>query len=173
MTFRQKQLIAVLGAAPAFVVVYVVGRHAPELFGNVAMPADDMASRLAFVARWLLLPGLALLAGVHVAARRGFIPDAIEGTRTPQSRSLEINLRYNTNTTEQLLLVAMAWPALAMTLPVDQLVLIPAAATLFVVGRALFWIGYTIHPLARAFGMTLTALPTLAAYGWLVWRWLS
>jgi len=173
MNFRQKQLIAVLGAAPAFVVVYVVGRYASELFGNVAMPADDVASRLVFAARWLLLPGLALLVGVQVAARRGFIPDAIEGTRTPKSHSLEINLRYNTNTTEQLLLVVIAWPVLAVTLSVGQLVLIPAAATLFVVGRALFWIGYTIHPLARAFGMTLTALPTLAAYGWLIWRWLS
>lgn len=173
MNLRRKQLIVTLTALPAFVVVYLVGRYAPQLFGSVGLPADDVASRLGFVARWLVVPGLALLVGIHGAARRGFFADAIEGTRTPQSRSLEINLRYNTNTTEQLLLVAMAWPALAVTLPVDQLVLIPAAATLFVVGRALFWIGYAIHPLARAFGMTLTVVPTLAAYGWLVWRWVA
>jgi hypothetical protein len=33
-----------------------------------------------------------------------------------------------------------------------------------------FWIGYLLHPLARAFGMVLTVLPTLAAYLWLLWR---
>jgi hypothetical protein len=43
----------------------------------------------------MLLPGLCLLLGVIVAARRGFFPDAIDGTRAPASGSLEINLRYN------------------------------------------------------------------------------
>jgi hypothetical protein len=39
---------------------------------------------------------------------------------------------------------------------------------LFAFGRVAFWIGYLLHPLARAFGMVVTALPTLAAYAWLV-----
>jgi hypothetical protein len=46
-------------------------------------------------------------------------------------------------------------------------------ASLFVGGRIAFWIGYLLHPLARAFGMVVTALPTIAAYVWLVqhaWR---
>jgi hypothetical protein len=43
-------------------------------------------------------------------------------------------------------------------------------ATLFAFGRAAFWAGYLIYPMGRAFGMVLTALPTIAAYAWLVWH---
>jgi hypothetical protein len=35
-------------------------------------------------------------------------------------------------------------------------------------GRVAFWVGYLVHPTARAFGMVLTGLPTIAAYVWLV-----
>jgi hypothetical protein len=114
-----------------------------------------------------------LLAGIVAAGRRGFIADAIDGTRTPANHGLEINLRYNQNTLEQTVLVAIAWGAMAPLLPRDELVLIPAMAFLFAFGRITFWIGYLLHPLGRAFGMVLTAAPTLAAYVWLVshaWR---
>jgi hypothetical protein len=166
----RKQLFLILGAAPAFLAVILAWRLAPSLFASVALPADDTAARLAFAVHWLLLPGLTLLAGIMVAGRRGFVPDAIEGTRTPKSHSLEINLRYNQNTLEQTVLAAIAWAGLALALPHDRLVLIPAMASLFVLGRITFWIGYLLHPLARAFGMVLTALPTVVAYGWLAWR---
>jgi len=94
----RKQLIVFLGAAAGFLVVGLVWQHAAQLFARVARPADDTASRLAYVAHWLILPGLTLLAGIVAAGRRGFIADAIDGTRTPASHSLEINLRYNQNT---------------------------------------------------------------------------
>ena len=32
---------------------------------------------------------------------------------------------------------------------------------------------YLVYPVARAFGMVLTALPTIAAYVWLVAHWLA
>ena len=120
-----------------------------------------------------MVPGLTLLAGIWVAGRRGFIPDAIDGTRSPLRHSLEINLRYNQNTLEQTVLAAIAWINLSVVLPQERLVLIPAAAFLFGFGRAAFWIGYLIYPMARAFGMVLTVLPTIAAYVWLVWRALN
>ncbi len=166
----RKQLIALAGAAPAFLAVIMVWRYAPRLFSGVTLPAGDTASRLAYAAHWLLLPGLTLLAGIVAAGRRGFIADAIDGTRTPTNHSLEINLRYNQNTLEQAVLAAIAWTGLAVALPHDGLFVIPAMACLFALGRAAFWIGYLIHPLARAFGMVLTVLPTLGAYGWLAWR---
>ena len=169
----RKQLIVLLGATAGFVVVGLVWQHAVQLFAHVAIPADDPASRLAYVAHWLILPGLTLLAGIIAAGRRGFIADAIDGTRTPASHGLEINLRYNQNTLEQTVLAAIAWGAMAPTLPRDALVVIAMMAFLFAFGRIAFWIGYLLHPLARAFGMLLTALPTIAAYVWLLqhaWR---
>ena len=165
----RKQLTVAAGALPGALVAGLVLYQSNGLFDWADLPADDPGSRLAFAMRWLLVPGLALLVGVAAATRRAFIPTAIEGTRTPEHYGLEINLRYNQNTVEQVILAAIAWTGLALTLPVDRLGLIPAMAVLFAAGRLSFWVGYRFHPLGRAFGFVLTALPTLGAYAWLVW----
>jgi hypothetical protein len=173
MRMIHKQLIVIAGAVPAFLTVLIVWRYSPWLFASTRLPSDNTAERLGFAVHWLLIPGLTLLAGVWVAGRRGFMPDAIEGTRTPSSHSFEINLRYNQNTVEQTVLAVIAWTGLALALPRDQLLLIPGMAILFGVGRLTFWIGYLLHPLGRAFGMVLTALPTILAYLWLASRALT
>src|SRR5580658_6020578 len=100
--FRRKQVVGIASALPAFLVVGLTVEHANSLFAFVVLPADELSSRLAFALRWMLLPGVCLLVGVMVAGRRGFVADAIDGARTPTSHSLEINLRYNLNTLEQL-----------------------------------------------------------------------
>ena len=133
--------------------------------------ADDTAARLGLAVGSLVLPALTLLIGIGtVAARRFFSADAIDGTRTPLSRSLEINLRYNQNTVEQLLLAAIAWGGLALALPHENLWLIPALAALFVLGRALFWIGYLIAPWVRAIGFGFSMYPSACALAWLAVR---
>ncbi len=119
------------------------------------------------------MPGLTLLAGICAAARWGFMPDAIDGTRMSSSHSLEINLRYNRNTLERVVLAAIAWTGLAVTHPHVQLVLVPAAALLFGFAHIAFWIGYLIHPTGCTIGMVLTALRTLAACAWLACRALA
>lgn len=164
-----KQLVGGAGAAGAIAVVLACWANAPFLLGGITVPADDTASRLAFAAAWLLVPGWCLLAGVFGASRRGFYADAIEGTRTPSARTLEINLRYNQNTIEQTILAAVAWLGLAVVMPHDQLILIAGMAILFAAGRATFWIGYLMHPMARTFGMTLTVIPTIIAFAALTW----
>jgi len=169
----RKQIIAIGGALPAMPAVLLAWCYVDELFAFAPLPPDTTADRLAFVATWLLIPGWALLAGIFGASRRGFIAGAIEGTRTPESWSLEVNLRYNQNTIEQVVLAAIAWACLALALPHDRLLLIPGMAILFGIGRLTFWIGYRIHPLARSFGMTLTAFPTVIAYVWLAARQLG
>ena len=40
--------------------------------------------------------------------------------------------------------------------------LIPILATLFVLGRIAFWIGYLKEPIERAFGQGVTLYPTIA-----------
>jgi hypothetical protein len=137
-----------------------------------ALPlVDDEPARLAYAARWLLVPGLCLMAGVGAMAnRRFFSSDAMDGTRAPESRTMEINLRYNLNTLEQTVLAAIAWTGLALALPHERLGLIAALAVIFAFGRILFWSGYLIAPWARAFGFALTFYPTVAAFVWLVLR---
>jgi hypothetical protein len=84
---------------------------------------DGTAARLAFVAHWLLLPGLALLFGIGLVANQRFFADAIDGGPS-ESRLIQIALRYNLNTLEQIALAAIAWLGLTLTLPHDQLKLI-------------------------------------------------
>ncbi|HEY1711038.1 MAG TPA: MAPEG family protein [Rhizomicrobium sp.] len=160
------QLRVAIGMAIAAVVVWLA--WAGPLHPHIVLPLDNPGSRLAFVAKWLLVPGLALLVGIGtVASRRFFSADAIDGTRAPESRTLEINLRYNQNTLEQAVLVLFAWPLLALLLPATQLGLVPVLAVLFGFGRFAFWIGYLLAPWARAFGFGLTFYPTVTVYIWL------
>jgi hypothetical protein len=167
---RRKIAIGIIGVVPAACIVALVFCFAADLFHQVALPADTAGDRLAFVARWMVLPGLSLLLGVIFAARRGFYADAIDGTRAPANYAMEINLRYNTNTLEQTLLAGIAWSALALVIPISSLVIIPAMASMFFAGRIAFWIGYLIHPMGRAFGMALTMLPILVSFVWLTLR---
>ena len=166
----RKQALVFVGMAGAVIVLAVLWSHMSRL--PLPLPdGDDVPARLAFVVHWLLFPGLCLLAGIAmVANRRFFLSSAIDGTRTPESPSLEINLRYNQNTLEQTVLAAIAWAGLSLALPHERLSLIPALACMFVVGRVLFWIGYLIAPWARAVGFALTFYPTVAALVWLSFR---
>ena len=172
-SFRRKQAIVVALSLAAALVVACVGASAATLFATLVPTADDLPTRLAFAARCLVAPGLMLLAGIANVGRRGFHADAIDGTRTPANHGLEIGLRYNLNTLEQCVLVLIAWPALAASVSHVQLAYLPALACLFVAGRVTFWVGYLLVPTGRAFGMTMTVLPTVIAYGWLVARWLG
>jgi MAPEG family len=170
----RKQVLVGLGMAIAVIVLIALSRipGAMALFPPPA--ADDDAARLAFAARWLLLPGLCLFAGIVTAAnRRFFSEDGIDGSRTPPSRGLEINLRYNQNTLEQIVLAAIAWSGLALLLPHERLGLIGMLAVLFTLGRGLFWIGYLAAPWARAIGFGLTFYPTAVVLVWLTMRALS
>jgi hypothetical protein len=168
----RKQLLVLAGMAAAVAVIAAAWQAGPVV--AVALPSDDVASRLGFATRWLVVPGLTLLIGIAMTAnRRFFDADAIDGGDSTSSRLLEINLRYNRNTLEQAVLAAIAWEGLALELPHDRLTIIPTLALVFAAGRAAFWIGYLAAPWARAFGLGLTFYPTVAAYLWLVGRLLS
>jgi hypothetical protein len=167
----RKQLLIALGMLAAVAVCLLTVRHG--LGGH--RPAEvTTADRLALAWRWLLVPGLCLLAGVGMTANQRFLrADAIDGGPAKRPGFMDINLRYNTNTLEQMMLAAVAWTGLALNLAPQNLSLIPSLAGLFAVGRAAFWIGYLYTPWARAFGLGLTAYPTFFALIWLAVRLLS
>ncbi len=173
----RKQGLVLAGMAGAIIVIVLLVANAGVVATWLHIPVpsgDDAASRLALAAQWLVVPGLTLMIGIGMVARqRFFVADAMDGSPNTQNHVLEINLRYNRNTLEQMLLVALAWPTLALALPHDRLALIPELAIVFGVARALFWLGYLYAGWARAFGFALTFYPTVAVYLWLVWKALS
>ncbi len=171
-TFRGKQaliMLQILLVVLICLLAYVYGpRWAPQPDGA------GVESRLEFLAVWLLIPAFAVFACTLVTMlHRLFSPQAIDGTRRPESRFLEINLRVTQNTVEQSFLAAAAWVGLAFALPAERLALIPVLAILFLTGRILFWLGYQVAPAWRATGFGLSALPTAVALLWLAWHAVS
>ena len=169
----RKQVLILIGMVAAIVVVTVVAERA---MGAHSLAPVATADRLALAWRWMLVPGLCLLAGIGVTSNQRFVrADFIDGERPAASASdkpgfMEVNLRYNLNTLEQSALAAIAWTGLSLELRPQDLGLIPALAGLFAAGRAAFWLGYLYAPWARAFGLGLTFYPTIAALIWLALR---
>src|SRR2546430_7650727 len=122
----RKQVLIGIGALAAVVVCIVVASRALGIRPVIDVPT---AERLALALRWLLVPGLCLLAGVGATANQRFLrSDLIDGARPERPGFMEINLRYNLNTLEQTVLAAIAWTGLALALRPQDLGLVPALA---------------------------------------------
>ncbi len=161
----KKQLLILSGVLAAAATCLIATHLALGGHSAAAVGAGD---RLALAWRWLLIPGLCLLAGIGSTANQRFLSaDAIDGGPAKGPGFMDINLRYNQNTLEQTVLAAIAWSGLSLTLAPQNLSLFPTLAVLFGVGRAAFWLGYLYAPWARAFGLGLTAYPTFASLIWL------
>ncbi len=169
----RRRLVSLVQIALVFVICALAYTYAPEQAPRPA--SSDLATRLAFAAAWLVVPGATFLTSLMLVALGRFFgtSEAFDGARTSASRFMEINLRVAQNTLEQVVLASIAWLGLAVTLPAERLGLIPVLAALFAAGRILFWAGYQIHPLARALGFGMTVVPTAVALFWLVARVLA
>lgn len=136
----------------------------PEATGTGAPGPGD---RLAWAALALIGPAAALAAVIgRIAQRRFFDPALIGGGAEPAGSGAEIDQRVLRNTVEQALLAALAWPALAVSLPADQLGAVAALGLAFPVSRALFWVGYHRAPLLRAPGFAWGFYGSVMALLW-------
>lgn len=118
----------------------------------VIAPAD----RLAHWAALSLWPALLLMGqvGAVMAARAG--SRAFNPIADGESPRYRVAQRVLSNSVEQTLIflpVLASWCVLA---PASAYAMAVPATALFITGRALFWIGYLIHPYARAPGMAMT-----------------
>ena len=122
--------------------------------------------RLAFAAQASLPALLCLLTAVTmVSTGRRFSPDDIGGSAAgPPGPRIAVQSAFLQNTLEQTVLAVGAYFAYAATLGGSALSLILVAVVLFVTGRVLFYRGYRRGVTGRAFGMTLTMMPTLLLY---------
>jgi uncharacterized MAPEG superfamily protein len=167
MTRDQK--IVALGAAGG-----VVSMLAAMALLHRLLPAPEglelASDRVAYAARWLALAAIPLFVMLAAVGNRRFLSAAIDPTRGVEDKATIVNGRAADNTSQQFLLFAAASLALAASLPPERMNLILAAAITFVAARFIFWIGYRIDPLHRAFGFAATAylnLGLLLAALWL------
>jgi hypothetical protein len=119
--------------------------------------APTAGDRLAYAAVCNAFAALPLFAMIVAVGNARFASTAIDPTLSQESARMMVDGRVADNTTQQFLIFAAATFGLAASLGQEDLGVICAAATVFVVARILFWIGYRIHPLYRAFGFAATA----------------
>ena len=139
--------------------------------GTAGHPPDAQASlseRLAFALRGLVVGGAVLLAMImFIAGARPLWKETIQGA--PDAPQLELHVRVQRNTLEQLVVMALAHLALATVLPHAQLKLLPTLVALFVLARVAYWVGYTRDPMYRTFGFVATFYPNIYATGLALW----
>jgi hypothetical protein len=116
----------------------------------------DISSRLAYTLQANAFAVIPLLAGIMAVGNNRFLSEAIDPTLQKEDAATQINGRVVDNTLQQFVLFLVATTALSVNLTPAQMRIIPAAAIVFVMARAAFWVGYRIHPLYRAFGMAAT-----------------
>lgn len=142
--------------------------HLASRWQGLALPADTIAERLAFLARWELVGAAVLLAMIlFIAAARPIWAATIGGS--PSAPQLERHVRVQRNTLEQLALMAFAHAGLAVLLPVEELQLIPALVGLFAISRLVYWVGYARNELFRTLGFVATFYPNIYALGPALW----
>jgi uncharacterized membrane protein YiaA len=158
------RLLVLLGMTAALIFVAGAFIGALDLIRpHLALPEDgDAAGRILFVLGWLPLAAVWLMLMVgSISTTRFFHRESITGAATA---AIEIDQRVLRNTIEQLLLLAIGLMGLAALGPAEALAAVPVLVALFGLGRLAFWIGYRIHPLARAFGFATTFYPTVGLY---------
>lgn len=130
----------------------------------------DTAERLAYAAKWCLVPGFALMLGIMMQANHRFFSPGInplEGwpKHAEDDKWLVLWGRYTQNTLEQGVLFVIGVMAYSTITFQYWLKVIPIMAVLFAAGRILFIIGYAVRPTWRWTGFAMTFFPLIGLYG--------
>jgi hypothetical protein len=149
-------LLALAGAVPAGYFLM------PMIF---AFP-EGLAERLAFAAQASIFVLLCVVVAIGmVSTAHRFSPEDIGGSAArPPSEHVAIYVAFLQNTLEQAVIAVGLYFALATLLSGPWLALIPVGVLFFLIGRVLFFRGYSKGVEGRALGMTLTMTPTVIGY---------
>ncbi len=149
-----------VGAAAAAIWTGAVFALAPGWITPAGTPLE-------MAVKWLCLPALSLLVMIGRMANMRFLSaELIDGQDGGSGSAADRAQRVLRNTTEQAVLAALAWPALAIQLAPAQAGLFPALAVTFLIGRIAFTLGYAKGAAGRAFGFGLTFYPTVGVVIW-------
>ena len=160
MTLSKPQRGVALGAGAAAAITAICLTFA------ALHPASDsltLEARLHFFALGGLGPALALMICIGRLANHRFrTPEDLDGSGltvgSPRAKVLQALLQ---NTLEQLALAGLVYLACAMLGSARVASAIPVASALFLLGRVLFFWGYSRGAPGRALGFGLTFYPTV------------
>eukprot|EP00009_Paramoeba_aestuarina_P008641 CAMPEP_0201519764 /NCGR_PEP_ID=MMETSP0161_2-20130828/10236_1 /ASSEMBLY_ACC=CAM_ASM_000251 /TAXON_ID=180227 /ORGANISM="Neoparamoeba aestuarina, Strain SoJaBio B1-5/56/2" /LENGTH=276 /DNA_ID=CAMNT_0047917907 /DNA_START=168 /DNA_END=1001 /DNA_ORIENTATION=- len=129
---------------------------------------DELVNKLALGCRWLALSAFTLFfAVVNVGSQRypsvntpSQVTDGGKEAKWEGEEYLRISLSFLSNTSEQLLIHVLCVLSLSASVGDRWTCFIPILVVLYVVGRVLFYIGYTRLPVMRAFGFSFSVFPS-------------
>ena len=157
---RKEQKIVAIGAASGVAImalsVWALTRALPA-----PVIVDILGERLSYALRANVVALVPFFVMLITVGNSRFLSEAIDPTRHAESRSMEIDGRVADNTLQQNFVFAIASLALSTIVPLQHLQVVWACAIVFVIARAVFWLGYRINPLYRAPGMSSTAYMNL------------
>ena len=123
--------------------------------------ADTLGERLAYALRANIVAAVPFFIMLVTVGNSRFLSEAIDPTRHAESRSMEIDGRVADNTLQQNFVFAVASLALSTFVPLHHLQVVWVCAIVFVIARAVFWLGSSLNPLYRAPGMSATVYMNL------------
>lgn len=166
---KPEQKVVAIGAASG-IILMVLG----VWLLTSALPApripDNPVDRLAYALKANVVALLPLFVMIITVANSRFLSDAIDPTRHAESATMEIDGRVVDNTLQQNFVFAIASLTMSTLAPIHNLHVVWACTIVFVVARSAFWIGYRIHPLFRAPGMSATAYMNLGLILYVLYR---
>ena len=119
--------------------------------------------RLLFTIRWLFLSACTIFFMVMDVGRiRG--QTAAINPLTGHEHFVEVANNILRNTVEQFLLHAIGLVTLSTYLREDRMIAVPLLVSLFVIGRLVYWWGYSRKAMWRGPGMVMTFFPTMGVY---------
>ena len=132
---------------------------------------SETASRIAFALRADIFVAVWVLIAVRLVSRIRFVSeeDNAGAAYSPPSPRLAVRAAFLQNTLEQGLIAIVANLALATVGGEAPLAFIIASVVLFTAGRLSFLRSYPGGSGARAFGMVTTVLPSIGAFGWVLY----
>lgn len=157
---KHEQKVVAIGAASG-VVTMIVSLIALTHLLPVPHIADTVQARLVYALGANVFALLPLFLMLITVGNSRFFSEAIDPTRHVESPAMEIDGRVVENTLQQNFVFFVASLALSAIVPFDYLQVVWACAIWFVIARSVFWIGYRIHPLYRAPGMSAAAYMNL------------
>lgn len=118
---------------------------------------DTPLDRLIFTLELNVFAVVPFFIGVAVVGNARFLSKAIDPLRHAEDRAMEINGRVVDNTLQQNFVFFVGTLALSPFLTSETVKIIPVLVAVYILARAIFWIGYRINPLYRAPGMAATS----------------
>ena len=126
---------------------------------------SSVLDHVIFTIRCQSFSAMTFLFGIARIASMRFVTIAMDPVSGKGDQLISIDARYLQNTLEQLVLSVLGQLILSTYLTTGVLTrVIPSLVALFVIGRVLFYVGYTESPVKRAAGFGMTIYPSIVVH---------